>query len=38
MVEPVYKFDEKFTASVCKGKFTAKVPFNLFGGQIHINM
>ena len=33
MVELVYKFDEKPTASVLKGKSTAKVPFKLFLGS-----
>ena len=30
VVQLVYKFDEKSTASVGKGKLTAKVPFKLF--------
>ena len=30
VVELVYKFNEKSTASVCKGKSTANVPFKLF--------
>ena len=33
MVELVYKFDEKSTASVRKGKSTAKVPFKPFCGS-----
>ena len=36
VVELVYKFDEKSTASVLKGESTAKVPFKLFMGHIHI--
>ena len=35
MVELVYKFDEKSTASVYKGESTAKVPFKLVLGHIH---
>ena len=41
VVELVHKFDEKSTASVCKGKSTTKVPFKLFGGShtyIHIQV
>ena len=34
MVELVYKFNEKPTASVSKGKHTAKVPFKFFLGHI----
>ena len=34
VVELVYKFDEKSTASVRKGKTTSKVPFKLFFGHI----
>ena len=31
MVELFNKFDEKSSASVCKGESIAKVPFKLFG-------
>ena len=34
MVELVYKFDETSR----KGESTAKMPFKLFGGHIHINI
>ena len=33
VVELVYKFDEKSTASVLKGGSTAKVPFKLLGSH-----
>ena len=33
MVEVVYKFDDKSTASVYKGELTTKVPFKLFRGS-----
>ena len=35
VVELVYKFDEKSTTSVCKGKSKSTVSF--LGGHIHIN-
>ena len=36
VVEPVYNFDDKSTASVQKGESTTTVPFKLFLGHIHI--
>ena len=39
VVEPVYNFDEKSTASVQKGESTAKVPFKPLGvTYIYIRM
>ena len=33
VIELVYKFDEKSTTSVCKGKATSTVPFKHFWGS-----
>ena len=38
MVDLVYKFNEKSTTSVSKGKLTAKCQYNFLGCHIHMYM